>query len=59
MNAIVEGWCYNFGYPTSGFFTENGSEFRNFKLAEFVSKMGLKIEFIPAYSAAIQIRHLF
>ena len=33
-----------------GFYADNGGEFRNYKMEEFVSKLGIKIEFRPSYS---------
>ena len=39
-----------FGYPSVGFYVDNGGEFRNYKMEEFVSKLGMKIEFSPSYS---------
>ena len=38
-----------YGYPTIGFWSDNGGEFRNSKMEEFVSKLGLKIKFTLAY----------
>ena len=43
-------WCLRYGYPSIGFYAENGGEFRNYKMKEFVSKLGIKIEFSPSYS---------
>ena len=43
-------WCLRFGYPSVGFYADNGGEFRNYKMEEFVSKLGIKIEFSPSYS---------
>ena len=50
LKGLHEGWCLNFGYPTVGFYADNGGEFRNYKMEEFTNKLGLKIEFGPAYS---------
>ena len=33
-----------------GFYADNGGEFKNYKMEEFVSKLGIKIEFSPSYS---------
>ena len=38
-------WCMKFGYPLVGFYADNGGEFRNYKMEEFVSKLGIKIKF--------------
>ena len=50
LDKIENEWCLRYGYPSVGFYADNGGEFRNYKLEEFVSKMGIKIEFSPAYS---------
>ena len=42
--------CNMFGYPSVVFYADNGGEFRNDKMEEFVSKLGMKIEFSPSYS---------
>ena len=38
------------GFPTMGFWCDNGGEFRNFKMEEFMNKLGLKIDFTPSHS---------
>ena len=38
------------GYPTTDWWCDNGGEFRNAKMEEFVNKLGLKISFTPSYS---------
>ena len=38
------------GFPTSGFFADNGGEFSNVKLDELTSKLGITVKFRPAYS---------
>ena len=50
MDAIQTIWCLRFGYPSRGFWADNGTEFQNKDLVEFMSKLGLKIEFGPTYS---------
>merc|ERR1712105_546205 len=50
IKALHETWCMNMGYPTIGFWCDNGGEFRNAKMEEFVNKLGLKISFTPSYS---------
>ena len=50
MDALVDIWCLRFGYPTRGFWADNGSEFQNKEVVELMSKLGLKIEFGPTYS---------
>ena len=39
-----------YGYPYIGLYADNGGEFRNYKMEEFVSKLGIKIELSPSYS---------
>ena len=36
MKAIHGNWCMDIGYPTVGFWADNGGEFRNYKMEEFV-----------------------
>ena len=43
MNAVHLEWCMNLGFPSVGFWCDNGGEFRNSKLEEFVSKLGIKV----------------
>ena len=43
-------WINIDGFPLVGFYADNGGEFRNYKMEEFVSKIGIKIEFSPSYS---------
>ena len=51
IKAIHEEWCMDVGFPTVGFWSDNSGEFRNEKMEEFVSKLGLEINFTPSYSA--------
>ena len=46
----AEAICLRYGYPSIGFYADNGREFRNYKMEEFVSKLGIWIEFSPSYS---------
>ena len=50
VKALHRGWCLPYRYPTIGFWSDNRGEFRNSKMEEFVSKLGIKIKFMPAYS---------
>ena len=50
VRALHRGWCLSYGYPTVGFSLDNGGEFRDSKMEEFVNKLGIKIKFMPAYS---------
>ena len=43
-------WINIVRFPSVGFYADNGGEFRNYKIDEFVSKLGIKIEFSPSYS---------
>ena len=47
----MDNWCMNYGFPTSGFFADNGREFANVKLDELASKLGILERFGPAYSS--------
>ena len=38
------------GFPSHGFFADNGGEFSNIKLDELTSKLGLTVKFGPTYS---------
>ena len=50
IKALHGSWCMDVGFPTVGFWCDNGGEFRNVKMEEFVNKLGLRIEFTPSYS---------
>ena len=50
VEAIQTIWCLRFGYPSRGFWADNGAEFQNKESLELMSKLGLKIEFGPTYS---------
>ena len=50
VKALHRGWCLPYGYPTVGFWSDNGGEFRNSKMEEFVNKLGIRIKFTLAYS---------
>ena len=45
MNALMENPCMNLGFPSYGFFADNGGEFANLNLDELTTKFG------PAYSS--------
>lgn len=45
MNALHLEWCMRMGYPSRGFWCDNGGE-----LEEFVGKLGIEVEFTPSYS---------
>ena len=50
MNALVECWNLPFGIPSIGYYADNGTEFKNVKMDELVSKLGISINYGPAYS---------
>ena len=50
MKTLHRGWYLPYGYPTVGFWSDNGGEFRNSKMEEFVNKLGIKIQFTPVFS---------
>ena len=50
IQALTDSWCINVGFPLHGFFAANIGEFLNIKLDELTSKLGLTVEFGPAYS---------
>ena len=43
-------WCCQLGYPTQGFWSDNGGEFRNSTMIEFVEKCQLTLRFGPSHS---------
>merc|ERR1711984_33400 len=50
IKALHHSWCMEVGYPTIGWWSHNGGEFRNSKMEEYVAKLGLTINFTPSYS---------
>ena len=50
VRALHRGWYLPYGYPTVGFWSDNGGELRNSKMEKFVNKLGIKSKFTPAYS---------
>ena len=50
MNAIEECWNLPFGIPAMGYYADNGREFKNVKMDELISKLGISISYGPAYS---------
>merc|ERR1712240_435276 len=51
VNAVNESWNLAFGIPGIGYYTDNGTEFKNIKMDELVSKLGISISYGPAYSS--------
>merc|ERR1712002_1394481 len=50
INAINDCWNLPFGIPSVGYYTDNGTEFKNIKMEELISKLGISISYGPAYS---------
>ena len=50
IDALNEAWNWRVGFPSRGFWTDNGGEFQNKEMEEFASKAGFTIRFRPAYS---------
>ena len=44
IDGLYSGWCLNYGFPTVGFYADNGEECQNYKMEEFVIKLGMRIE---------------
>ena len=43
-------WCCQLGYSSQGFWADNGGEFRNAAMIEFVEKCQLTLKFGPSHS---------
>merc|ERR1712112_327235 len=50
IDAITDCWNLPFGIPSVGYHADNGTEFKNMKMDEFISKLGISISYGPAYS---------
>ena len=50
IQALTDSWCMNVGFPSQGFFADNGGEYANIKLDELTIKLGLTVKFGPSYS---------
>ena len=50
VDALNNGWNWRFGFPSIGFWADNGTEFRNDELNEYASKFGFTVKFGPPYS---------
>ena len=57
IQAIMDNWCMNLGFPASGFFADNGREFANIKLDELTSKLRITFKFGPVYSPINERNH--
>ena len=43
-------WCIELGLTLVVFWADNNLEFPNMKMEELMSKVGIKMEFVPEYS---------
>ena len=50
IDGMNKGWNWRFGFPSRGFWADNGGEFQNEMMEEFASKAGFSIKFGPSYS---------
>ena len=50
VNAINECWNLVFRIPGIGYYADNRTVFKNVKMDELVSKLGISISYSPAYS---------
>ena len=50
IQVLTDFWCMLLGFPSYGFFADNGREFLNVNLDKLTSKLGLTVKFGPAYS---------
>merc|ERR1712082_471973 len=50
VNAVNESWNLAFGIPGIGYYADNRTEFKDIKMDELVSKLGISISYGPAYS---------
>merc|ERR1712120_57775 len=55
INAINDCWNLPFGIPSVGYYTDNGTEFKNIKMDELISKLGISISYGPAYSPWLKL----
>ena len=42
LENLHNGWCLNFGFPLVSFYADNGEEFKNYRMEEFVKKTGIE-----------------
>merc|ERR1712112_399306 len=50
IDALNDCWNLPFGIPSVGYHADNGTEFKNIKMDELISKLGISISYGPAYS---------
>lgn len=49
IRGLQGAWHMDLGYPNVGFWADNGGEFKTLKMEDIVNKLGIKIEFTPAF----------
>ena len=42
ISALTNLWCMNVGFPSHGFFADNGGKFANIKLNDLTSKLAFR-----------------
>jgi transposase InsO family protein len=50
VEALNSTWCWRFGFPSNGYWADNGPEFMNKEVEEYCTKFGINIKFSPNYS---------
>ena len=50
IDALNTGWNWRLGFPSGGFWADNGLEFKNKEMSEYASKFGFSVKFGPNYS---------
>ena len=50
IQVLTDSWCMLLGFPSCGFFADNGKEFPTIKMDELTCKLGIIVKFGPAYS---------
>ena len=50
VESLDEAWNHRFGFPSVGFWSDNGGEFSNDLVQEVADKMGIQFKFGPSYS---------
>jgi hypothetical protein len=49
VEAMTLMWCWHFGYPSTGFWADNGHEFKNKEVEELAAKIGFDVHFCHTY----------
>ena len=50
ITTLTDLWCMDVGFPSQGFFADNGGKVANIKLDRLTNKLGLSVKFGPSYS---------